>query len=267
MLYKFYWIDSPGMEADRHTSPLTTRFRDLGLGDVVPMRSIPTTPEQFALAYDRDGLALLAPGFARPFRLTAELVEARLKTKSPGQSLLARACGAVASHRNVFDPFAGFGLDGLALALRGCAVTLVELHPLVWLMLDEFAARLAATTPHLGAVEVVHGDGVMALQRHSGFDVVYLDPLFPARRKQALPNRGMQHLQALASSHAAGTPPELEELIAKALRVAPRVVLKRRRRDALTLTPSFQISGRTIRFDVYQDDRRDQEALLADKTP
>jgi len=192
-----------------------------------------------ALWLDDSGLALIDARFNSVFRLSASMLDAR----SRGRSLLLQACGVGRGRLSVLDPFAGFGLDALQLARAGCAVTAVESHPLVWLMLDDFNNRLGAD------VDLLHGDGMAILQQsRAQWDVVYLDPMFDIRRKRALPNRGLQHLQALCGPHEVDVGACLEQALSSAAR---RVVLKRRPKDPTQGAPSHQIRGKAVRFDVY----------------
>ena len=75
-------------------------------------------------------------------------------------------------------------------------------------------------------------------------DVVYLDPMFPARRKSARVKKEMWLLQ-----HVLDTPaPQLA--LAKSRR---RVVVKRpvKAPPLEGRSPAFAIPGKTVRFDVY----------------
>ena len=81
------------------------------------------------------------------------------------------------------------------------------------------------------------------------YDVIYFDPMFPPRRKSALPGKRMQYLgELLGEGEAFDT-----GLIPKALqRARSRVVLKRRLKDPVTLRPDWTLRGRSIRYDVYR---------------
>lgn len=192
-----------------------------------------------ALWLDTDGLSLISAGFDKPFRLTANMLEVR----GAGKSLLVKACGVLPDKPSIFDPFLGFGLDALLLARLGCSVEGRERHPMVWLMLREFATDLGITLRH------ECGDGLAVLSdetRH--WDVVYLDPMFERRSKRALPNRGLQHLQELAAEYTL----DIEHCLALAkARANKRVVLKRRPKSPVLEKPTHQIKGHSVRFDVY----------------
>ncbi len=155
---------------------------------------------------------------------------------------LARACDAGAAPV-VLDALAGWGVDGLVLASRGCRVTLVERHPMLSALEQDLARRsgLAAVSRY--------GDGFEVIGEGRCYDVVYLDPLFPERRKGALPGKRMQLLAALTTPDSRPLETWLDAAIAAARR---RVVLKRRLKDPQCRTPDWQITGRTVRYDVYR---------------
>ena len=85
-----------------------------------------------------------------------------------------------------------------------------------------------------------------------GWDVIYLDPMFPPRRKTALPNLGLQHLRELSAHNESDGGDDLQRQIALARSCATaRVVVKRRLKDPKDALSAFQIKGKSIRFDVY----------------
>jgi 16S rRNA (guanine1516-N2)-methyltransferase len=157
---------------------------------------------------------------------------------------LARACGVSRDFRpRVLDAMAGWGIDGLVLASRGCQVTLVERHPLVSALQEDLARRIGAE------VTCRCGDGFQALHASPAFDVIYLDPMFPQRAKGALPGKRLQVLALLAQPDPRPLSSWLQAAVAAARR---RVVLKRRDKDPLIAPPDWQIRGRSVRFDVYR---------------
>ncbi len=191
------------------------------------------------LYYDEAGMALTHGGERRLFRLRLDRVRAR----AAQSLLLARACGA-GKRPSVADLFAGWGVDGLSLALKGCAVTLVEYSPLVWALLDDLVARHA-----LPATVVCADASTWCLAHRKSVDVAYLDPMFPPRRKQALPDQSMQLLRELAIRDDLDLAERLEQARATARR---RVVVKRRIHDPAADRPAWQLRGGRIRFDVYR---------------
>jgi 16S rRNA (guanine1516-N2)-methyltransferase len=171
---------------------------------------------------------------------------AELTRRAAQGSELLRACGAAGDRPRVLDAMAGWGIDGLVLAGRGCRVTMIERHPALAALLQDLARRSAL------AVECRWGDGFAALAEAPGYDVVYLDPMFPERGKGALPGKRMQWLAELTEPDAR---PLVQWLDAAVANVRGRVVLKRRRKDPVVAPPDWQIVGRTVRYDVYRGQR------------
>lgn len=178
---------------------------------------------------------------------------------------LARACGLGRKSRQgteavrLLDGTAGWGVDGLSLALLGARVALLEQHDAIWALCDDLCRAVAApghpaapqATAHLGSF----GDWLAARPGlpDEPVDVVYLDPMFPSRSKQAAPGKRLQYLAGLLAGQPVPGEPELARWIAAAReRATDRVVLKRRRHDVPgTPVPDWQILSRSVRYDVY----------------
>lgn len=196
-----------------------------------------------ALVLDELGLGLLMPDHQTLYRLSQQPYQRRSKTGHLNE--LSKACGVPQGHRRILDACAGFGTDGLTLAAQGCSVTMVERNTLVWLLLREHDQTF-------GRVTVVHGDCRDLMGDPHQWDVIYLDPMFPPRRKTALPNLGLQHLRKLSAGEESECGESLPQLIALARSCAlARVVVKRRLKDPKDTLATFQIKGKSIRFDVY----------------
>jgi len=196
-----------------------------------------------ALWLDEQGLMLMNPELPEPLRLTQKLLERRLK----GGSLLKRAVGKKQPQGTLLDAFSGFGLDSLTLAHLGWEVTSIERDRLIWLMQQEFSLRAGIDMKSLCVDSLVFMSG-----QEQCWDVVYLDPMFSKRRKQALPNLALQHLQHLATPDSKADELDLEACLTLAEGCArDRIVLKRRLKDRVVNQPSHQLKGQAVRFDIY----------------
>ena len=175
--------------------------------------------------------------------------DVRRRLRQGRKLALAKACG-VRPDLRVLDAMAGFGLDGITLATLGCNVVMMERDPLLFALLQDAVARARVELPLAGAIECCVGDARDVICADTPFDTIYLDPMFPARDKQALPRKSAQLLTDLLGGEA---PNDLLELIALAKPAArARVVVKRRRHDPVLAAPDWQIIGRSVRFDVYR---------------
>jgi 16S rRNA (guanine1516-N2)-methyltransferase len=220
-----------------------------------------------------------APDQEYVLRLTGERLELRSRNNPRSGSVFVDWAGGAAAHRRLFgggrgqplaravglkagatptvlDATAGFGRDAFVLACLGCRVTLLERHPAVAALLAD-GHRRASADAEVGALvrdrmRVVHGD---ALQWLAGLseaerpDVVYLDPMYPERRKTSLVKKEMRALQELL-----GKDPHAGDLLPAALAAARQRVVVKRPMGAEALNhqpPTMSIKGKQHRYDVY----------------
>ena len=174
------------------------------------------------------------------FQLELRQVNKRLKRIA--DSPLGKACN-VRNRPNVLDALGGWGTDALVLSMAGCQVTHCEVSQLISLLCQD-RARLLDHAINFHTVDVQE----FMNDTEEQFDVVYLDPMFPAHPKGALPSKSLQVLSMLAPET------EIRTLFDRALTVASeRVVVKQRRKQSSLLPkPDWVLKGRAIRFDVYR---------------
>ncbi len=188
-----------------------------------------------------------------------DFVRGRLgyRRRKPGRQMLLRAAG-IGKYGTplVYDATGGLGGDAFLMAAAGCQVHVFERNPVVAALLED-GLRRAMADPVVGRIcdriILYQEEFTAAIQQHrNGQDrpqVVYLDPMFPARTKSARVKKGLQLLQLVA-----GDPGDTGRLLQDALDTATRrVVVKRPKKGPFldNRTPSFSMTGRTTRFDVY----------------
>jgi len=200
-----------------------------------------------------DGLALLLPGQPRLSPLQVDFGAHALQRRRGRGELLTRAVGCHKGTLRVIDATAGLGRDAFLLAACGCEVRLLEAHPVVHALLADGLRRAAAHDDLAPIVARMHLERADARQRLTDSDVtadaVYLDPMYPQRPKRARSGREMQYFQALLER----TGDEGTLLQAARAAARRRVVVKRSRKapPLAGQAPSFTLSGRSTRFDVY----------------
>ena len=181
---------------------------------------------------------------------------ARVRPGNLNRELLVKAArikGISPKDLTAVDATAGLGEDALLLAAAGFEVTLFERNPIIAALLRDALER-AGTDPALadivGRMNLVEGESTTALAT-LGFqpDVVLLDPMFPAKGKDAAVKKKLQMLQKLER------PCDDEDaLIEAAFAAQPRKVVVKRPVKGPHLAgrkPSYTLSGKAIRFDCY----------------
>lgn len=213
----------------------------------------------FWLMLDELGLQLMSGGPQAPGPLKVEFAEGahehRRKFGGGAGQPVARAVGAKAGEQlTVLDATAGLGGDAYVLASLGCHVTLCERTALAAALLED-GLRRAIHDAEVGHIiqrmTLNHVDAheFLAKQAPASFDVVFLDPMFPEKGKQAKAKKSMFIFQQLLSGD-----PDADSLLDLARRVAKkRVVVKRPKQAPFLagLKPSGSQSGESTRFDLY----------------
>ena len=182
----------------------------------------------------------------------------------------------------VLDLTAGLGGDGFVLASLGCKVCMLERNPIVYSLLadglrrgiqagheyaDQGDNELQQVISRLSLLEgnsasylnslvdklaALSQEGEAQLSEEPEVwrpDVVYVDPMFPLRKKSAKVKKEMQAFHAIV-----GTDPDADNLLANALAVARyRVVVKRPAGAGFLAEtkPNYSLEGKSTRYDIY----------------
>ncbi len=169
------------------------------------------------------------------------------------KELLSKAVGLKPQTKPmIIDATAGLGRDSFILATRGYHLTLLERSPIVHALLQDALLRAhyhASTASIAARLHLINANALTWLNCHDKPDVIYLDPMFPERRKSASVKKEMLILQELLGKETDATP-----LFELALTCAAHRVVVKRPRLAPFMTerkPSFSLEGKSSRFDIY----------------
>lgn len=182
----------------------------------------------------------------------------RLHGGGKGQDI-AKAVGLnKISEPKVLDLTAGMGGDAFVLASLGANLTMVERNPIVHALLKDALdraklkddAELQSILTRLLLLKQNSIDYLNQLSELDYPDVIYLDPMFPSRHKSAQVKKEMQFFHEIV-----GEDLDSSEVFLLALNKAKkRIVVKRPRlaeKLVESIQPSFQITGKSTRYDVY----------------
>ena len=208
--------------------------------------------EYLTIPFDSKGVSL--SGFGLTYQGDfAETMMHRVTNGRLQHEMLVKAASSEKEGRKAIDATAGMGEDAFLLAAQGYEVTLYEQNPVVAALLKD-AIRRAKKNQILkdiaGRMKVVEADSVECMSKLlDPVDVIYLDPMFPARQKSSLINKKLQLIQKLE-------PPCSEEtdLFDAALKVCPsRIIVKRPLKSECLAgrEPSYTLKGKAIRYDCY----------------
>ena len=175
------------------------------------------------------------------------------RRKGGHNELLGRAVGLKADRKPpIWDATGGLGRDAFVLADLGCQVTLCERVPvLAWLLNQAVQAAAVSGVDQVRAaaekMSVLAADS--KTQRAPAGTVIYLDPMFPERKKAAAVKKEAAMLQHLADQTDDG-----ESLWLWAWdQPVERIVVKRPLRAPILghIRPAYTLKGKSVRFDVF----------------
>lgn len=188
------------------------------------------------------------------FDLSAGEIGKRAKQVSKSNEVIAKAIGVKPHYRpNVLDATAGMGRDALMMAMLGCQVTLYERNFAIACLLEDALVQLKASE-HFGKevssrLELIKMDSLSLENIDPKFEVIYLDPMFPERKKSALVKKEMRLFKRLV-----GEDMDADQLLTMALDSPCRRIVVKRPKGAPLLAekkPSHQITAKKFRYDVY----------------
>ncbi len=215
------------------------------------------------LIYSENGLALHTTTDAPPSSTTSILFIDFLHGKAAYRYIhnctinqpLARAVGIKSGFRpTVFDATAGMGGDAFVLASLGCQVQMSERSPIIAALLQDALDRALVDPKTARVIEdrlvLQVGDARrLMMQLSKAPHTIYMDPMYPHRRKSALNSLEMRLLRLIA-----GDDDDSPALLQQAIEVASNRVVVKRPKGAPFLAgkvPTHQISMKNGRFDVY----------------
>ena len=176
-----------------------------------------------------------------------------------GQTI-AKAVGVSGKFQpRVLDMTAGWGRDAFLLASLGCHLTLLKRNPIVFKLLEDGLGRAKVAAENdsklsaiIGRMQLLKKDSLEyldTLKETSHPDIIYIDPMFPSRKKSAKVKKDMQALHTLV-----GVDKDSEKMISKALTKARyRVVVKRpvHAEFLANIKPNYSLEGKSTRFDIF----------------
>ncbi len=181
------------------------------------------------------------------------------KQQNLSKELLVKAIGIRGEHKPlVWDLTAGLGQDSMILLGIGCKVRMCERNNIVHALLNDGVRRAKQAEnldkgllEQLTELNLIQGDSLEAIAKANENlpDVIYIDPMFPEKKKNAKAKKAMQYCQQIV-----GQDLDSESLLKASLSCAKYRVVVKRPKSAPMLgsnQPSSQIVGKTVRYDIY----------------
>lgn len=204
---------------------------------------------QLTLLMDGSGVSLT--GYGLSYRGDFEQMLHRVTKGRLQHEMLVHVAKTDDPTPTAVDATAGMGEDAFLLAACGYSVTLFEQNPVIAALLKD-ALRRAKKHPDLKEIaqrmQLMEGNSIELLPKLGLVpDLIYLDPMFPARQKSGLIGKKLQLIQKLEQPCV-----EEEALLNMAIGIQPKKIIIKRPLKGANLagrTPSYSVKGKAIRYD------------------
>ena len=220
---------------------------------------------KFFLIYQKKGLSLAQISTDNSFLICAnfhgDTIKYRRQKGGGKKEMIAKAVGlSGASSLNILDATCGLGGDAFIMASLGGNITMTERVAEVYALVKDALKQAEEwgrdTDPELIAIinrmHLINADAKEYMLTASPTcrpDVIYLDPMFPPRKKSAKVKKDMSVFHNLV-----GTDNDSHEMLPLALSCALKRVVVKRPRVAPTLSSkkaNYSFKGKSNRYDVY----------------
>ena len=158
----------------------------------------------------------------------------------------------------ILDTTAGLAGDAFVLATLGCPITLIERSPIIFSLIENAVERASLSDKFQTILKqgfhIINCDANDYINKQlseqtEAPDVIYIDPMYPDRKKSALVKKDMQILQRLHEKD-----DNTSELLDNALKYAGKRVVVKRPIQAETINkkvPDTCIKSKKTRYDIY----------------
>jgi len=225
----------------------------LALDQVV---SLDNLNQQQGIFFQQDGrlkLALLLDGQRQQlcFDWQQDEVAKRTEKASKSNEIVAKAIGCKPHYRpRVLDATAGMARDSRIMAALGCKVTMRERNFAIFCLLkDALQQSDRVNQAFQYPIELQTINSLEQPIHVENFDLVYLDPMFPERKKSALVKKEMRLFKRIV-----GDDLDADQQLIDWLATGIKRVVVKRPKGAPCLAdkkPSHEIKGKKFRYDVY----------------
>ncbi|WP_405357919.1 class I SAM-dependent methyltransferase [Ruminococcus sp.] len=231
-----------GDNGDRDAADMLSRQLGVPLAD--------SMGEALTLVFDGTGLSLVGYGMCYQgdfARMLSRVTKGRLH-----HEMLVKLAKTKTEHPVAVDAAAGMGEDSFLLAAAGYEVYLFEQDAVIAALLRDALYRAGEDDrlrEIVGRMHLSEGNSIELMPRLGITpEIVYLDPMFPPRKKSGLIHKKLQLIQKLEQPCA-----DERELFAAAAAMHPKKIIIKRPLNGAPLAdrkPSYTVKGKAIRYDV-----------------
>ena len=164
---------------------------------------------------------------------------------------LKKAIGKTDRPLRILDATAGLLGDSMIMLALGHSVTAYEQSKILYTMLNNELNQLSETDSNLLNFQLINSNVCETKFSEESFDVIYFDPMYPEDRASSARRSDLKKINSILEIEGLASEPESTFTYLRNIPSTKLIVKRPLKADAFEGSINYQITGKSVRFDIY----------------
>ena len=164
---------------------------------------------------------------------------------------LKKAIGRTERPLRILDATAGLLGDSMIMLALGHSVTAYEQSKILYTMLNNELNQFSETDSNLLNFQLINSNVCETKFSEESFDVIYFDPMYPEDRASSARRSDLKKINSILEIEGLASEPESTFTYLRNIPSTKLIVKRPLKADAFEGSINYQITGKSVRFDIY----------------
>ena len=164
---------------------------------------------------------------------------------------LKKAIGKTDRPLRILDATAGLLGDSMIMLALGHSVTAYEQSKILYTMLNNELNQLSETDSNLLNFQLINSNVCETKFSQESFDIIYFDPMYPEDRASSARRSDLKKINSILEIEGLASEPESTFTYLRNIPSTKLIVKRPLKADAFEGSINYQITGKSVRFDIY----------------
>ena len=164
---------------------------------------------------------------------------------------LKKAIGKTDRPLRILDATAGLLGDSMIMLALGHSVTAYEQSKILYMLLNNELNQLSETDSHLINFQLINSNVCETKFNEESFDVIYFDPMYPEDKASSARRSDLKKINSILEIEGLASDPESTFTYLRNIPSTKLIVKRPLKADAFKGSINYQITGKSVRFDIY----------------
>ena len=164
---------------------------------------------------------------------------------------LKKAIGKTERSLRILDATAGLLGDSMIMLALGHSVTAYEQSKILYTMLNNEMTQLAETDSNLLNFRLINSNVCEANFNEKSFDIIYFDPMYPEDKASSARRSDLKKINSILEIEGLASDSESTFTYLRSIPKTKLIVKRPLKVDAFEGSINYQITGKSVRFDIY----------------